>query len=99
MSQQSHSRLARGLVVTLLTTLAALFFATACESDRTGPSYGASNPPPAPQHTPRALQHGGHMGARMSDELSEEEAEKLKGEAGTDPAPPAVPGEGKPEEE
>jgi hypothetical protein len=51
--------------------------AVACETS-TAPDYRPNNPPPAPRHVPRALEHGGHMGMGMSNEVSEEEAEKLR---------------------
>jgi hypothetical protein len=60
-----------------LTLLLALG-ATACQSDGTEPDYRPKNPPPAPQHTPRALEQGGHMGMGMSSETSGEDAQKLR---------------------
>jgi hypothetical protein len=72
---KSHAKLMACLIAAFTLGL------VACQSGRTEPDFRPRNPPPAPQHTPRALDHGGHVGMRMSDEAEGEETEKLRGEA------------------
>ena len=61
----------------LLSALLVLPLVLACETD-TSPGEPGDNPPPPPTRTPNALRHGPNTGIyEMSNELSEEEAEKL----------------------
>jgi len=93
------ARAPRTLVLPLALTLT--LGAAACESNRTAPDYDNGNPdyrprnpPPAPQHVPRAIEQGGHVGVRMSNEVSDEEAEKLwKGAEETAPSDVGAPAE------
>ena len=66
----------------------AVLAGTGCASSGTAPDYRPKNPPPAPQRMPRALEHGGHIGLGMSNEVEGEEAEKLK--EGSSPSGEAV---------
>jgi hypothetical protein len=63
--------------------LAAVLASVACESNsrrETEPSYRPRNPPPAPDHTPRAMESdfGGFM---LSSELSEDYLRRLETES------------------
>lgn len=68
--------------------LLAIAVAGGCETDHTTPELGR-NPPPPPQRMPRAVEMSGGTGVHLlSNEISDEEAEKLKqGSTQTDPTP------------
>ena len=66
--------------------LLAVAVAGGCETDHTTPEAGR-NPPPPPQRMPRAVEMSRGTGVHLlSNEISDEEAEKLKqGSTQTDP--------------
>ena len=65
-----------------------------CETEHATPESGR-NPPPPPQRMPRAVEMGAGTGVHLlSNELSDEEAEKLKQGSDTEePAPQETPPE------
>ncbi len=66
----------------------ALVLASGCETGHTTPQPG-QNPPPPPQRVPRAVEMSAGTGVHLlSNEISDEDAEKLKRGAKTEePAP------------